>query len=163
MVDNGFEFHRQFLTVEQRTQCSLGLAIAIAPIIGGAILNFGVHIPFLGCPLMRYAGIPCPGWGLTRSVMAAMRGDLHQAIAYHLFGPLILIGFIIAAIHFSLELIRDRKLNSFYIRWVTNPKIQIFSFLILLGYHAVRLQKLWLVGELYPSFLHSPLGHLIWG
>lgn len=163
MTDNIWRSHPHSLTGEQREKRIFGLAIAIVPILVGTALNLGIHIPLWGCPLVRYAGIPCPGWGLTRSVVAAMRGDWHQAIAYHLFGPLILIGFIIAALHLSLELIRDRKLNCFYIRWVTNPKIQIFSFLILLGYHAVRLQKLWQVGELYPSFLHSPLGRLLLG
>lgn len=161
MTNNCWRSHPHSLTLKQREKRIFALAIASVPIVGGVVLNWGVTIPFLGCPLVRYTGIPCPGWGLTRSVMATMRGDFQQAIAYHLFGPLILIGFVIVAIHLSLELIRDRKLDCFYVRWVTNSKIQIFSFLILLGYHAVRLQNLWKVGELYPSFLHSPLGRFL--
>ncbi|MEL7037804.1 MAG: DUF2752 domain-containing protein [Cyanobacteria bacterium J06592_8] len=152
---------RESLSPQQRQARILGLAIAVIPLVGSVIFNLGVHLQFLGCPLMRYIGIPCPAWGLTRSLMAVMRGDINQAIAYHLFGPLILAGFLIATLHLSLELIQNQKLNYFYIHWVVKPKFQIFGFLVLLGYHSVRLQKMWQIGELYPSFIHSPFGHLI--
>ncbi len=34
------------------------------------LTNFGLKIPLPGCPLLHYLGIPCPGWGLTRSFQA---------------------------------------------------------------------------------------------
>ncbi|MFY7805728.1 MAG: DUF2752 domain-containing protein [Limnoraphis robusta] len=151
----------QLTSPQQQQQRIFALAIALIPIIGSAVFNLGIRIPFLGCPLMRYVGIPCPGWGLTRSLMAIVRGDINQAISYHLFGPLVLAGFVIAALHLSLELILNKQLNYFYVQWLKNPKLQIFCFLILQGYHGVRLQKLWQLGELYPSFVNSPLGQFI--
>jgi hypothetical protein len=151
----------QLTSPQQQQQRIFALAIALIPIIGSAVFNLGIRIPFLGCPLMRYVGIPCPGWGLTRSLMAIVRGDINQAISYHLFGPLVLAGFVIAALHLSLELILNKQLNYFYVQWLKNPKFQIFCFLILQGYHGVRLQKLWQLGELYPSFVNSPLGQFI--
>lgn len=152
---------REYLSPQQRQTRILGVAIALIPVVGSVIFNLGVHLRFLRCPLMQYVGVPCPAWGLTRSLMAVMRGDLNQAIAYHLFGPLTLASFIVAALHLSLELIQNQKLNYFYIRWVLKPKFQIFAFLVLLGYHGVRLQKMWQMGEIYPSFVNSPLGYFI--
>ncbi|MDY7020607.1 MAG: DUF2752 domain-containing protein [Cyanobacteriota bacterium] len=152
---------RESLSPQQRQTRIFGLAIALIPLVGSVIFNLGVHFPFLKCPLMRYVGVPCPAWGLTRSLMAVIRGDLNQAITYHLFGPLILAGFIVVALHLSLELIQNQKLNYFYVRWFQKPKFQIFGFLVFLGYHGVRLQKMWQIGELYPSFVDSPFGHFI--
>ncbi|MDJ0557342.1 MAG: DUF2752 domain-containing protein [Microcoleaceae cyanobacterium MO_207.B10] len=101
------------LSYKERFQLYLFLAIALIPIIGSYFLNFGLEIPFIGCPLLRYIGIPCPGWGLTRSFMAVARGDLSQAIAYHLFGPLFFCVFVIAVLHLVLELINNQKLAFF--------------------------------------------------
>ncbi|EDZ93891.1 conserved hypothetical protein [Limnospira maxima CS-328] len=149
------------LSRQQRQKRMFSLAIALIPIIGSIGFNLGIHLEFLRCPLMRYVGVPCPAWGLTRSLMATVRGDLNQAIAYHLFCPLIFLGFVIAIIHLILEIIKNRKLDIFYIHWLTNPQVQILIFLILLGYHSVRLQHLWQIGKLYPSFLNSPIGRLL--
>ncbi len=151
----------QLTSSQQRQQKIFALAIALIPLIGSVGFNLGIHIPFLGCPLIRSIGIPCPAWGLTRSLMAVVRGDINQAISYHLFGPLVLASFVIAALHLSLELILNKQLNYFYVQWLKNPKFQIFCFLILQGYHGVRLQKLWQLGELYSSFMNSPLGQFI--
>lgn len=149
------------LSPQQRHQRILKLAIALIPIIGSILFNLGIHLEFLQCPLMRYVGVPCPAWGLTRSVMATVRGDLNQAIAYHLFGPLILASFVIAVIHLSWEILNRRQLNLFYIQWVTNPKFQVAGFFLVLTYHSLRLQHLWQIGKLYPSILNSPIGSLI--
>ncbi|MGP1386213.1 MAG: DUF2752 domain-containing protein [Thainema sp.] len=133
-------------------------AIALTPLVGSAIFNLGLRLSFLGCPLMRYVGIPCPGWGLTRSFMAVARGDLAQAVSHHLFGPVLFVGFAIATLHLVTELIRNQKIPVFYGPTLRNPKFQIFCFLVLVGYHGVRLNQLWQSGELYHSILQSPWG-----
>lgn len=151
----------EFLSKKERCQRYICLAIALIPIIGSYLFNLGLEIPFLGCPLLRYVGIPCPGWGLTRSFMAVSRGDWSQAIAYHLLGPLLFIGFAIATLHLFLELINNRKIQVFYIPLVQNHKFQIFCFLVLFGYHGTRLQELWKSGELYNYLIHSSLGNFL--
>ncbi|NJR66822.1 MAG: DUF2752 domain-containing protein [Leptolyngbyaceae cyanobacterium CRU_2_3] len=135
------------------------LAIALLPIMGSYAFNQGLTPAFWGCPLLRLTGIPCPGWGLTRSFMAVARGDWQQAIAFHAFGIVLFGGFAIAAVHLALELIRDRRIAVFYVPMVRHPKFQIFVFLVLLSYHGIRLYDLAQAGELLTSFLHSPLGH----
>ena len=137
------------------------LAIATAPLIGSVAFNLGLRLSFLGCPLMRHVGIPCPGWGLTRSFMAIARGDLAQAVSYHLFGPVLFVGFAIATAHLLTELIRNQKIPVFYGPTLRNPKFQIFCFLALVGYHLVRLNQLWQSGKLYSSVMESPWGHWV--
>lgn len=149
----------EFLSEKERCQRYICLAIALIAIIGSYLLNFGLEIPFLGCPLLRYVGIPCPGWGLTRSLMAIGRGDLSQAIAYHLFGPVFFGMFVIADLHLVLELINNRKIRVFYISLIQNYQFQIFCFLVLFGYHGTRLQELWKSGELYNFLIHSTFGY----
>ena len=153
----------EFLSDKERCQRYVYLAIALIPIIGSYLFNFGLKIPFLGCPLLRYIGIPCPGWGLTRSLMAVARGDLSQAIAYHLFGPVFFAVFLVAGLHLILELINNRKIRAFYIPLIQNHQFHIFCFLVLFSYHGTRLQELWKSGELYNFFIHSTLGNWLFG
>ncbi len=44
------------------------------------------------CPFKNITGLPCPGCGLTRSVVYSAHGQWQQAITYHPFGPLFLLG-----------------------------------------------------------------------
>jgi len=151
------------LSNKERSQRYIYLAIALVPIIGSYLFNFGLKIPFLGCPLLRYIGIPCPGWGLTRSFMAVARGDFTQAIAYHLFGPVFFAVFLVAGLHLILELINNRKIRAFYIPLIQNHQFHIFCFLVLFSYHGTRLQELSKSGELYNFFIHSTLGNWLFG
>ena len=45
-------------------------------------------LPGLSCPLRALTGIPCPTCFLTRATCASLRGDWHQALELHAFGPL---------------------------------------------------------------------------
>lgn len=133
----------------------------LVPLVGSQLFNWGMSLPFLRCPLLRLTGIPCPAWGLTRSFMAMVRGDWQQAIAYHLFGPLLFAGFAIAAGHLLLEIIRGCQVRVFYLEWSRSPRLQISAFVILLIYHGFRLYSLAQAGELYQGFIQSPLARSI--
>jgi hypothetical protein len=43
------------------------------------------------CILRAVTGVPCPGCGLSRSMVAAMHGDLGSSFAYHRLGLLTLV------------------------------------------------------------------------
>ena len=68
---------------------------------GGAMAALGLVLPHLPghpgipCPLRTLTGVPCPFCGLTTSVEAVMRGDLHAAIAANPFG-LVAVAFAVA-------------------------------------------------------------------
>lgn len=49
----------------------------------------GIELPIL-CTVRAISGLPCPGCGLTRSVVAALHGELARAVAAHPIGPLVL-------------------------------------------------------------------------
>jgi len=40
------------------------------------------------CIFRRLTGVPCPGCGLTRSVVATAHLDIATALSFHVFGPL---------------------------------------------------------------------------
>ena len=45
-------------------------------------------LPIL-CPLKLFTGCPCPGCGLTRSLVFSAHGDWTQAFSFHPFGPIV--------------------------------------------------------------------------
>lgn len=56
-----------------------GVHVAIAGAIGGLVLLNGLPL----CPMAAVLGVPCPGCGLTRATLAALRGDVHAAWHFH--------------------------------------------------------------------------------
>lgn len=147
------------LSRSERRQRFFYLAIALIPIVISFFSCQGLKLPLPGCPLLHFAGVPCPAWGLTRSFIATAKGDWQQAITYHLFGPVLFLGFLIAGIHILLELVGGQKIPAFYLPWVRKPKLQLWFFVVLFSYHGTRLYSLARSGELYSSFAHSPLSH----
>ena len=62
--------------------------------LGAAMLALGALLPHLAgnpglpCPLRTTTGVPCPLCGMTTSVKAAVRGNLHAAFTANPFGIL---------------------------------------------------------------------------
>jgi hypothetical protein len=62
--------------------------------LGTAMLALGVILPHLPgnpglpCPLRTTTGLPCPLCGMTTSVKATLRGDIHGALTANPFGIL---------------------------------------------------------------------------
>jgi hypothetical protein len=144
----------------QRIRLGL-LGLSCSPIIGSYFYNQGHRLPFLVCPLKYWTGIPCPTCGITRSFMAVSQGDLSQAIAHHLFGPLLFASCIIATIHITLELLTKHRIAAFYTQLLRQKKLQHLSLIMLISYHALRLYYLSKSGELSFAFEQSPLGEWI--
>lgn len=67
-------------------------AFGAAQLIGSC---FGVGVP---CVFHRVTGLPCPGCGLTRSILALLRGHAVQSLAFHPFGPPLLLTLCFAAL-----------------------------------------------------------------
>ncbi|MHB2015882.1 MAG: DUF2752 domain-containing protein [Candidatus Xenobia bacterium] len=43
------------------------------------------------CLFHRMTGLPCPGCGMTRSVVALLHGNVSEALAFNVGGPLVLL------------------------------------------------------------------------
>lgn len=133
------------------------LGFSSTPIFGTYLYNKGYQLQFLVCPIKHFTGIPCPTCGMTSSFMAIARGDFHQAITENLFGPLLFFGFIITAVHVTLELILNSSIKAFYWQIITSKKIQIMGLCMILINYCTQIYLLSKTGELTLSFIHSPL------
>jgi Protein of unknown function (DUF2752) len=152
--------------VEQR-QRLLYLGFVVSPLGVSWINSWGIHFSLWGCPLIQWIGVPCMGWGLTRSFYATARGDLAAAAHFHLFGPLLFLGLIIAALHWTVELMYGRPLrylqssvlSTFYTAALSRQRIWLWSFLLILGYHFTRLITLYQSGQLQSWVQSSIASH----
>lgn len=139
------------------------LGVSAAPLLGTYFYNQGWRVPFLGCPIRHFTGVPCPTCGMTRSFMAVAAGDWNRAFTQHLFGPFLFIGCAIAVIHIAIELKLGYQLNAVYIRVACDRKIQVVGLVLFLSYYALRLYFLSRTGEVYLTFSQSPLGKIFMG
>ena len=46
-------------------------------------IPLGLHFTGIGCPIKFLTGISCPGCGMTRAWLSALKLDFAQALAYH--------------------------------------------------------------------------------
>ena len=52
-------------------------------IFGMLLYAVVLYIFEIGCPILRFIGIPCPGCGMTRAWLSVLRGDIVMAFSYH--------------------------------------------------------------------------------
>ena len=88
------------------------------------------------CPIKMSTGLPCPGCGITKSIVFMYDGNFTKSFYYHLFGPFafaFLVGIIIL---FSIEIFTKK---SFSKSIFFNLKIAYFLAITLSIYHITRL------------------------
>jgi hypothetical protein len=93
--------------------------------------------------------------------MAIGRGDLNQAVAEHLFGPILFASFVVAIVHITLELLTRHRITAFYCQLLKLKKLQIFGIFAIFIYYLFRMYHLSKTGEIYIAFSSSPLGQLL--
>ena len=77
-------------------------ALAVTPAGDGVLLPGGVRLPEL-CLTKRLTGVPCSTCGITRSIVAAVHGDLAGAVEQHS-GGLVLLGWVALQVPLRLAL-----------------------------------------------------------
>lgn len=72
--------------------CILAGALILRPAHPGSshIRLGGISLPDV-CVMRGTTGLPCPGCGLTRSIVAAVHGDIRKSLVYHRLGLLTLV------------------------------------------------------------------------
>ncbi len=137
----------------------------LAPPIGALLYNQGLRLPGVVCPLRHWTGIPCPTCGMTRSLMAVVRGDWDQAVIEHLFGPVLFIVLVLGLLQVAIELTTGHHVKVIYhplVRQFGRDRRYILGALgCLLGYYALRLSYWSSTGELVQGIWQSPLGQMI--
>ena len=69
-------------------------------------------LPGISCPVLALTGIRCPGCGMTRALISALRFEFCRAFEYHsMFWavPVLYISF-----HFDGKLFKNKRLNTFF-------------------------------------------------
>lgn len=88
------------------------------------------------CPLKMLSGFPCPGCGITKSMVFCYEGAFSKSISYHLFGPLLIIFCVFLIILLIIELLFKQEYCNFLFY---NKKLGIAIALFLAVYHIIRL------------------------
>ena len=78
----------------------LGRAMIIGSFAYGILAL--LPIPIFSCPWKSCTGLPCPGCGMTRSVMALLKGDIALSLKENALTLVILLFFLVVAVGVSL-------------------------------------------------------------
>ncbi len=69
------------------------------------------NIPLLSCAFRDLTGHSCPTCGLTRSLHAVSHGELLVSLHYHLMGPLLFTGMLMASLLWSVEAATGKRIR----------------------------------------------------
>ncbi len=72
--------------VKHRRSC-----LAISGSVGLHLALVTSNLPSWQCPIRSSLGIPCPGCGLSRAMVAIAHGDWQRAMTIHAFAPIAVI------------------------------------------------------------------------
>lgn len=88
------------------------------------------------CPFKMLTGFPCPGCGITKSLVYFYQGDLYKSLSYHVLGPFVVLFCIGTIFVLMMELItRKEYLNTI----IYNKKLAYILACFLIFYQIVRI------------------------
>jgi hypothetical protein len=90
------------------------------------------------CPIEAIFGIPCPGCGLTRSMVLLIHGEWQAAVATHAFAPLFLATLILLAICGALPRRFQRCVSQYIAAFEKRTGIAVLVVLGMLIYWGLR-------------------------
>lgn len=88
------------------------------------------------CPFKMMTGFPCPGCGITKSLVYFYQGDFYKSISYHILGPFVLLFSFISVVVLTIELFTKKE---YFNAVLYNKKLAYTLGFFLLGYHVIRL------------------------
>jgi hypothetical protein len=88
------------------------------------------------CPFKMITGFPCPGCGITKSLVYFYEGDFYKSISYHILGPFVIVFSFIAIVVLTTELITKKE---YFNVVLYNKKLAYGLGFFLVGYHIIRL------------------------
>lgn len=88
------------------------------------------------CPLKMLSGFPCPGCGITKSMVYFYEGDLQKSLYYHILGPFVIVFCIVIIAVLSTELITKKE---YFSKLLFNKKLAYGLAIFLATYHFIRI------------------------
>lgn len=88
------------------------------------------------CPFKMLTGFPCPGCGITKSIVYFYEGDIYRSMLHHLFGPLFVVFCVLVLLKLIAELIYNKP---FFDKIFYSMKLGYIMGLALGIYHLIRL------------------------
>jgi hypothetical protein len=88
------------------------------------------------CPLKMLTGFPCPGCGITKSMVYFYEGDVLKSMYYHILGPIVIVFCVAAIAILTMELITK---NEYFNKWLYNKKLAYGLGILLASYHFIRI------------------------
>jgi hypothetical protein len=88
------------------------------------------------CPLKMLTGFPCPGCGITKSLVYFYEGDLQKSVYYHILGPLVIAFCVVTIVVLSTELMTKKE---YFNKLLFNKKLGYGLVLFLATYHLIRI------------------------
>ncbi|MBP1656035.1 MAG: hypothetical protein H6Q31_636 [Bacteroidetes bacterium] len=88
----------------------VGLGLALAAAVGTTLFLQPVGAFLPACLFHELTGVSCLTCGLTRSLEAAAHGDVLGAMHFHLLGPFIMAGMLIACMVCAAEAVAGRRI-----------------------------------------------------
>lgn len=88
------------------------------------------------CPLKMLSGFPCPGCGITKSLVYFYEGNIQKSLYYHILGPLVIAFCVVTIIVLSTELITKKE---YFNKLLFNRKLAYVLAIFLATYHFIRI------------------------
>ncbi|TRX23612.1 DUF2752 domain-containing protein [Flavobacterium franklandianum] len=88
------------------------------------------------CPLKMLSGFPCPGCGITKSLVYLYEGDLQKSLYYHILGPFVILFCIVTIGVLATELITKKE---YFNGLLFNRKLAYCLAIFLASYHFIRI------------------------
>ena len=88
------------------------------------------------CPLKMLSGFPCPGCGITKSLVYFYEGDIYKSLYYHILGPFVIVFCVATIVVLSTELITQKE---YFTQLLFNKKLAYGLAIFLASYHLIRI------------------------
>lgn len=105
------------------------------------------------CPFKMLTGFPCPGCGITKSLVYFYQGDLYKSISYHILGPFVIAFCIATILVLAMELLTKKE----YFTGLLYNRRLAYGLAVFLGvYHFIRL-ILFVKNNSFDDILHQSI------
>lgn len=88
------------------------------------------------CPFKMITGFPCPGCGITKSLVYFYHGDFYKSISYHILGPFVIVFSVVSIVILTIELLTKKE---YFNTILYNKRLAYALGFFLVGYHIIRL------------------------